>query len=166
MEEEGEGKTYNFYGRFTFHVKLCFKRRVHWWDGWKKEGDSVEEENPAKEKDVGILICSPLEPALALIGQTVNGREVVGIRVVKVEHHDSPCIDAGISKLKDVEKVVVVKEGELKRLWEEECMPLETQAESAVDSQNEEGADWSEVAGQGGGLGEILLEYQSNIIYC
>ncbi|XP_059066661.1 receptor-like protein 45 [Cryptomeria japonica] len=56
--------------------------------------------------------------------------EVVGIRVVKGEHHDSPYIDARISKLKDVEKV------------------------------DEEGADWSEVAGQGG-LGEILASESS-----
>lgn len=160
MEEEGEGKTYNFYGSFTFHVKLCFKRHVHWCDGWKKEGDSVEEEDLVKEKDVGILICSPLEPALALIGHTVNGREVIGIRVVKVECHDSPYIDAGISKLKDAEKEVVVEEDELKRLREEECMPSETQVESVVDSRDEEGADWSEAAEQGG-LGEILASESS-----
>ncbi|GLJ05887.1 hypothetical protein SUGI_0027430 [Cryptomeria japonica] len=78
MEEEGEGKIHNFYVSFTFHVKLCFKRHVHWWDGWKKEGNSVEKENPTKEKDVGILICSPLELALAFTIQTVNGQKLLG----------------------------------------------------------------------------------------
>lgn len=49
---------------------------------------------------------------------------------------------------KDGEKEVVVEEKELWRLREEEYMPSETQVESIVDSQNEEGANWSKVAGQ------------------
>lgn len=109
MEKEEESKIHNFYHSFTFHVKLCFMHRVHRWDHWKKEGNLVEEENLAKEKDVGIIIHSPLKPTLALIGQTINGQEIVGICVVNVE-----CRDASVEK--DVGKEVVVEEHELKRL--------------------------------------------------
>lgn len=163
MGEEGEGKIQKLYGNFTFHVSLCFTHHVHWWDGWTKEGNltkkenSIKEENSAKEKDVEILIYSTLELALTHIGQTINGRKIVGIRVVKVEHHDtsvgvedSPCVDTRISGQIDAGKEAVVEEEELKRLRDKESMSSETQVESVVDfaSQDEEGVDWSEVEGQ------------------
>ncbi|XP_059071576.1 uncharacterized protein LOC131868124 [Cryptomeria japonica] len=51
-------------------------------------------------------------------------------------------------KDKDVGKEVDVEEEELKRFREKECMPSEPQVESSADYQDEEGADWSEVARQ------------------
>ncbi|XP_059067622.1 UDP-glycosyltransferase 708G2-like [Cryptomeria japonica] len=75
--------------------------------------------NVRSNMEAGILVDG--FTALALTGQTINGREVVSIHVVKVDRHD-----------------VLVE------VWEEEYMPLETQVESVVDSQDEEGADWIE----------------------
>lgn len=72
--------------------------------GWLEEKGELNGRGESnKEKDVGILICSYLEPSLVVIGQTVNGQEVVGICVVKVEScdasvgvEDSPYIDTRI----------------------------------------------------------------------
>ncbi|XP_059072088.1 uncharacterized protein LOC131872593 [Cryptomeria japonica] len=93
MDEE-EGKIWEIYNGFTY-----FKHCVHWWDGGKKEDNSVEE-----EEDVGFVSYSTLNAVVACIGQTFDGHEIDVTSVVKVEHHDvsigindGPYVEFGIS---------------------------------------------------------------------
>lgn len=89
---------------------------------------------------------SNLNAAVPCIGQTLDGREIDVVSMVKVEHHDTsiridvdgPYVEFGISWQKISEKETMTEEKyktkeENKRLWAEEWVPSKTQIESTIE---------------------------------